>query len=218
MMDFEVARRNMLEGQVRTNDVTDVALQRAIAHIPREKFVPNAKQSLAYAEDNIEIETDRYLMQPRTIGKLLQALEIDRDDLVLDVACGLGYSSAVISRLANVVIAIEDNEKTVKAATSKLASLEIDNVAVVEGNLIEGVANEGPFDVIFINGGIEVVPESLFAQLKEGGRLGAVIMEGECGHAFVFEKLRGGKISKRMIFDAQIPVLRGFERPQSFIF
>ncbi len=217
-MDFEIARRNMLEGQVRTNDVTDLALQRAIAAIPREKFVPNAKQSLAYAEDNIEIESGRYLMQPRTFSKLLQALEIEPTDLVLDVACGLGYSSAVLSRLANVVIALEDDEKTVQSATSRLEALEIDNVAVIHGDLAAGVPAEGPYDVILINGGVEMVPEALLAQMKEVGRLGTVVMDGACGHVYVHEKIKGGKISKRMIFDAQIPVLRGFEKPPAFVF
>ncbi len=219
-MDYEAARLTMVNTQVRPNDVNDWRIRDAMAQVPRECFVPEDKRAVAYADYNIEVASGRVLMEPRCFAKLLQAAEIDESDLILDVACGLGYSTAVLASLGSAVVALESDEALAKMATSVLTDLGVDNAAVVEGPLREGYPRQGPFDVVFISGGVEVVPESLLNQLRRGGRLAAVV-DVDGGHARIFSKnLKNGRpvISSRIVFDAFVPVLPGFERQEEFVF
>lgn len=219
-MDYTAARLTMVNTQVRPNDVTDRRIQDAMSRIPRERFVPEDKRAVAYADCNIEVAGGRVLMEPRCFAKLLRAAEIDEGDLILDVACGPGYSTAVLASLGSAVVALESDEALAERATSVLTELSVDNAAVVVGPLSKGCPRQGPFDVVFINGGVETVPESLLNQLKRGGRLAAV-MDVDGGHARIFSKnLEGGRpvISSRIVFDAFVPVLAEFERQEEFVF
>ena len=217
MTDFAAARRAMVDGQVRVNDVTDRDLQTALLQTPRELFAPKAKRALAYGDVDLAIDESRWLMRPRDFAKLVQALEVTKDDVVLDIACGRGYSSAVLARLAAMVVGLETSDAVVAKASEALDAADVTNAAVVKGELKAGVPDQGPFNVIFVNGAVEVVPDAWLAQLADGGRLGVVVRENGVGRATVFTRA-GGVVGGRIIFDCATPLLDGFERPKAFTF
>ena len=217
MSDFQQAREAMVDTQVRPSDVTRYAIIEALLETPRELFVPKARRAVAYADAEIPLGAGRVLLAPRTFAKMLEAADIGANDLVLDIAPGLGYSTAVLSRLAAAVVAVEPDEAMAKQATDTLAREEYDNAVVSHGDAVAGDADHAPFDVIFINGGVEDVPASLTDQLKAGGRLVAVHMNGPVGKCCVTVKSAQSTAS-RPEFDASAPVLDGFARAETFTF
>jgi protein-L-isoaspartate(D-aspartate) O-methyltransferase len=216
MTDYAVQRLNMVESQVRTNDVTDVRIQEAMREIPRERFLPGPKRVLAYAESVVEIVPGRFLLDPRTFSKLVQLAEVRPSDAILDVGCASGYSSAVLARLGAKVVALEEDVELVRIASDALPSIGA-NVTLVQGKLAGGHRAGAPYNVIFVNGAVEVVPDALRAQLAEDGRLVAVIRKGPqgCAHLFVREH---GRVGSRPDFDASVPILPGFREPAGFVF
>src|SRR6201996_7509399 len=154
----ESARFNMVETQIRPADVTDPQVLAAMNAVPRERFVPRAAVALAYADVPVAVAPGRYLLDPRSFAKLLQLANIGAEDRVLDVGCATGYSSAVLARLAGSVVALEQDADLVRAASDLLARGQ-GKVELVQGGLVEGVKGQAPFDVIFVNGAIEQVPE-----------------------------------------------------------
>ena len=212
----ESARFNMVEAQIRTSNVTDPRIHAAMGAVAREKFVPHAARALAYADVPVAVAPGRYLLDPRSFAKLLQLAQITAEDRVLDVACGTGYSSAVLGRLAAEVIALEQDADLVRIASELLANV-VGKVEVVQGGLIEGVKGQGPFDVIFVNGAIEQTPDILLAQLAEGGRLVTVMRESGQARAWLFVK-QNGQVGRRPDFDADVPLLAGFKKAMGFIF
>jgi protein-L-isoaspartate(D-aspartate) O-methyltransferase len=215
MTDFQTRRVMMVDTQVRPSDVTKFPIIDAMLSIPREVYVPRDKREAAYMGENVVIREGRVVLEPRTLAKLLDALDIHPGELVLDIGCGLGYSSAVIARLADAVVAVEDDPAMAAEAEQTLANESVDNAAVIVGPLCEGAAKHGPYDVITIQGGVEQIPASLLAQLKDGGRIGAVFMEGALGVARVGYK-SDGKMSWRFAFNAAAPVLSGFAAARAF--
>ncbi len=211
----ESARFNMVEAQIRTANVTDPRIFAAMNAVAREKFVPRAAQALAYADVPVGIAQGRYLLDPRSFAKLLQLAQVTAADRVLDVGCGTGYSSAVLARLAADVVALEQDADLVRVASDLLATA-VGKVELVQGGLIEGVKANGPYDVIFVNGAIEAVPDILLGQLAEGGRLVTVIKDGQ-SRAWLFLK-ENGQIGKRPDFDADVPLLAGFRKAVGFVF
>ncbi len=219
--DFTERRVKMVDGQIRTTDVTSAPLIEAFLEVPREIFVDTALCDLAYIDEDIRIssgsDNPRFLMEPSPLARLLQLAEVDESDTVLDVGCGTGYSAAILSRLARSVIALESDPKLADRATATLAEIGRDNVIVVAGALRDGHAANAPYDVIFIGGSVEEVPETLFKQLAEGGRLVAVEGHGNAGVARVFLKT-SGVVTGRRAFNAAIKPLPGFERIRVFEF
>jgi protein-L-isoaspartate(D-aspartate) O-methyltransferase len=216
MPDFRAQRLNMVESQVRTNDVTDVRIQEAMREIPRERFVPSAKQAVAYADTIVEIVPGRFLLDPRAFSKLAELAEIEPADRVLDVGCASGYSTAVLTRLAHEVIGLEEDAELVRVATDVLPSLGISS-RVVQGTLADGYAAGAPYNVIFVNGAVEELPPALERQLAKGGRLVVVLRKGPQGRGYLFLREQG-RMSSRADFDATVPLLAGFSRPKSFVF
>jgi protein-L-isoaspartate(D-aspartate) O-methyltransferase len=220
MIDFAQARRTMVDGQVRVNDVTDAAVISAMLEVPREKFVPEARASLAYIDEDLcVLEAEgggiaRYLMEPMVLARMLQALEITPDSKVLDVGCATGYSAAVLSRIAGHVIALEEDAK-LSGTARKL--LRAKNVEIVSGKVSAGWPAGAPYDAILIGGAVEEIPQSLTAQLKDGGRLAAVIRKDSAARAMLYVR-SGDHVSARRLFDAAIPPLPGFEAPKTFVF
>lgn len=212
----ETARFNMVEAQIRTSNVTDPRIHAAMGVVPRERFVPAAARALAYADVPVAVAPGRYLLDPRSFAKLLQLARVTAADRVLDVACGTGYSSAVLARLAGEVVALEQDADLVRIASELLANA-VGKVEVVQGGLIEGVRGQAPFDVIFVNGAIEQAPETLLSQLAEGGRLVAIMREGAQSRAWLFLK-ENGQIGRRPDFDADVPLLAGFRKAVGFVF
>jgi protein-L-isoaspartate(D-aspartate) O-methyltransferase len=211
----ESARFNMVETQIRTANVTDQRILAAMNAVAREKFVPSAARALAYADVPVAVAQGRYLLDPRSLAKLLQLAQIKPTDRVLDVGCGTGYSAAVLARLAAEVIALEQDADLVRIASELLANV-VGKVELVQGGLIEGVKDRAPFDVIFVNGALEQAPEILLSQLAEGGRLVAVLKDGQ-SRAWLFLK-ENGHIGKRPDFDADVPLLAGFKKAMGFVF
>ncbi|PWK65901.1 protein-L-isoaspartate O-methyltransferase [Aminobacter sp. AP02] len=221
--DFSERRVKMVDGQVRTTDVTDAAILSAMLSVPREAFVDNGQRELAYIDEDrryaatADADQPRYLMEPSPFAKLAQLAEIKSSDFVLDVGCGTGYSSAVLSRLASSVVALESDATLGARAAETLSSLGYDNVVVVSGALPAGYPSEAPYDVIFVGGSVEQVPEKLLAQLKEGGRLVAVEGRGNAGVAAVYLK-NEATVTARKAFNAAVKPLPGFNRTREFEF
>ena len=165
MVDFARARRTMVDNQLRTSGITDWRILDAMNTVPREKFIPDTHQSFAYLDESISVSPRRSLISPASFAKLVQLGEVGSQDVVLDVGCGTGYSTAVLSKLASAVVAIEDDEVLAGRANDILANLDIGNAAVVAGPLAAGVAKEAPFDVIVLEGSVDAVPPALLEQL-----------------------------------------------------
>ncbi len=213
MTDFAAARINMVENQVRCNAVTDPGVVAAMSQVPREQFVPATSVSIAYMDQDLDLGHGRYLMQPRTFAKLCQAAAISGNDVVLDVGCATGYSSAVLARIAERVVALEQDAALAQTASANLSGI----VSVVTGPLSDGVADQGPYDVIFLNGAIPAKPEKLCNQLAEGGRLVAILGDGTVGRAYVYVR-SSDSVTYRVIFDALAQPLPGFDVAQTFVF
>ena len=187
----------------------------AMLHVPREVFVPAEKRQVAYAGEHIALGGGRFALDPRVFAKMLDALDIGPDELVLDIGCGLGYSAAVIARMAEAVIAVEADEAMASEAEANLMEQSVDNTVVVAGDLAGGAAQHGPYDAVVIEGGIETLPDAIVEQLREGGRIAAIFVEGSAGQCRVGVK-RGGSVYWHVGFDATAPGLPGFAREVEF--
>ena len=218
MVDSAAVRRNMVESQVRTNKVTDRRLIAALQEIPRERFVPRAARSLAYVDEDIPVGEGRYMMEPMVIARLLQIADVQPADLALDIGCGAGYSAAVLARLCATVVAVESEADLASAASHVLAELGIDNAAVVEAPLEEGCPKQGPYDLVLFNGGVTSVPPSIANQIVDGGRAVAVVVDEEGIGSGTLLRKTGKTLSGRAIFDANTPLLPGFDRVAKFVF
>lgn len=217
MFDFAKSRDHMVESQIRTNDVTEPAILKAFRTTSRERFVPKSKMALAYGDAHIEMDEGRVMLRPRDFSKLVDAADIRPSDVVLDIACGRGYSTAIMARLADTVIGLETSEEAVTKATELLIDEDVNNAAIVKGDLKVGASEHGPFNVIFVNGGVTEVPKAWVSQLANNGRLVCIVQKGPVGHATVFTK-SGNVIGNRVEFDASAPVLPGFAAEPSFVF
>jgi protein-L-isoaspartate(D-aspartate) O-methyltransferase len=217
MTDFAVQRQNMVESQVRPNGITDARVIDAMARLPRELFVPEQRRTLAYMDEDVLVAitpdgSRRWMMEPMTFARLLQLAEIGPGDVVLDVGCATGYSTAVIAALAESVIAVEEDPVLAEQATARLAELGITNAAIVNAPHATGLASEAPFDIIFINGRVATLPRALLEQLKDGGRLVAVVGETAVSPALVCTR-HGEAFSSRAQYDASVAPLPGFPPP-----
>ncbi|MBT8152632.1 protein-L-isoaspartate O-methyltransferase [Epibacterium ulvae] len=215
MTDFAERRRMMVDTQVRPSDVTKYPIIEAMLAVPREQFVPNAQAEGAYADQNVPLGNGRVMVEARTLAKTLDALDINNDEMVLDLACGLGYSTAVVARMAQMVIGVEEDTSMASEAASLLSDVGADNAIVHEGPLADGAAEHGPYDVILVQEAVETLPDDLLAQLKDGGRIAALIMTGALGEVKIGYKANGA-ISWRFAFNATAPVLPGFEAAKEF--
>ncbi len=215
MTDFATRRRMMVDTQVRPSDVTEFPIIDAMLNVPREAFVPRDRIEAAYASDSVPLGGNRVVLDPRGFAKMLDALNLSNGDLVLDVGAGLGYSSAIIARIAEAVVAVEDDPARVSEAQAALAEHHADNVILHEASLVDGAPEHGPYDAIIIEGGVEQVPESLIAQLKDGGRMVCIFMDDALGTVRIGHK-SDGVVTWRYAFNAGAPVLDGFEKSHEF--
>ena len=217
MPDFALRRRMMVDTQVRPSDVTKYPIIDAMLRVPREAYVPAGKAEAAYMGENITLAPNRVMLEARTSAKMLDALELLRSDAVLDVGCGLGYSAAVLAEMVDSVVAIEEDEAMATSAETTLAAQSVHNVAVVRAPLKDGAPKHGPYDAIIIEGAVEVMPDAILAQLKDGGRIAAIFADGALGVVRIGYKI-DSTVSWRFAFNAGAPVLPGFEKAQAFAF
>lgn len=220
MSGFSTARQKMVDGQVRTNDVTDRRILDAMLTVPREAFVPASRQALAYLDLDLDVSeggAKRFLIKPQLIGKLLQAAEIGEGDNVLVVGCATGYLAALTAKLARQVTATESDSALVAKANDAFAAIGLSNVTCKAAASAEGDPAAAPYDVIILNGATEVTPDGLFGQLREGGRLVGVSAESRPSRAMIVTRTHG-EIGHRPLFDASAPVLPGLERAAAFVF
>jgi protein-L-isoaspartate(D-aspartate) O-methyltransferase len=221
MTDYAAARRNMVDGQVRTADVTDLRILSAMQEVARERFVPPQATSLAYLDLDLDLAVggdpvgSRRLLKPMVLAKLIQAADIAPTDQVLDAGCATGYAAALLARMAAQVVALEQDEGLAQAARGALASLS--NVSVVNGPLAGGWPQAAPYDVVLLEGATEAMPQALCHQLKDGGRLVCVLGSGPAAKAMLYRR-SGDDIGGRPIFDAAAAVLPGFVKPPAFAF
>ena len=218
MTDYAAARLNMVESQIRANNVTDPPVVDAFMSVPREIFVPKTMRGVAYVDEDLSLGDGRYLIEPMVLARLVQLGQVGPEDLVLDVGSATGYSTAVLARLAAAVVGVEADEPMVQAATANLGQLGIDNAVFVRGPLEAGYAKQAPYNVIIFQGAIDAVPPAIADQLAEGGRLVAVVRQPRgmgLGSLFMREH---GTLSGRAAFDAATPLLPGFARKPAFVF
>lgn len=216
-MDFSTARRNMIECQIRTNKVVDEALIASIGEAPRERFLPDALRAVAYIDEDLQLNAERCLLEPMVLARLLQELALTPGDAVLDIASGTGYAAAIMARMAAAIFAQESDADLQGRAAELFGELALDNVVSVDGDLVAGCAEHAPFNAILIEGAVDAVPAGILDQLADGGRLIAIVMDNGIGRATLFRK-DGGHFSRRVIFDANVPVLKAFQNPAGFKF
>ena len=220
MVDFARQRQAMVDGQIRVNDVTDPRIIEAMLELPREQFVPRHRIELSYLDEDLPLTEPkngapaRYLTEPMTLAKLVQALELEAEDRALVVGCATGYSAALLGKIVQEVVALEEDAELAASAKRTLGK---GNVGVVTGPLNAGWPKGAPYNAILIDGSVEFVPDSITAQLKDGGRLVAVVGKGRAAKALCYVK-SGDNVSARPLFDAAIPPRPGFSRPPQFVF
>ncbi|WP_226780385.1 protein-L-isoaspartate O-methyltransferase family protein [Oceaniglobus trochenteri] len=217
MTDFAKRRMMMVDNQIRPSDVTKFPIIDAMLNVPREIYVPASRREAAYVGENIELGGGRCIVEPRTLAKMLDAADVQPGDLVLDVGCALGYSSAILACMAEAVVAVEEDADMAREAADTLSDQGVDNVAVVEAPLTEGAPKHGPYDVIIVEGAVQEVPQALLDQLNEGGRIACLFQEGTLGVCRIGYQI-DGRISWRFAFNASAPVLPGFARQPAFVF
>jgi len=223
MSGFAIQRENMVESQVRTSDVTDRRIIRAMSEIPREVFVASSLRSLAYMDAEITLvpgdgeHAARVMLSPMVLARLLALADVRPGDVVLDVGCASGYSTAILARLAESVVGLECNQGLAEKAIRVLEDQGVDNAAVITGPLEHGCPDQGPFDLIFMNGAVPAPPVQLRGQLNQGGRLVVVLDQGGVGRAALFERI-DDTWSVRTTCNASAPILPGFEAKAAFAF
>lgn len=215
MANFTQLRTTMVDTQVRPSDVTKFPIIEAMLTVPRENFVPAGKREAAYVGEHVDLGQGRVVLDPRVLAKMLDVLNIQNDELVLDLGCGLGYSSAVIARMAQAVVAVEEDADLAKEAAAALSENGSDNVILETGPIAGGAAQHGPYDAVILQGGVEEMPEAILSQVKENGRICAIFLDGALGIVRIGYKI-GGEITWRMVFNATAPILPGFEKRAEF--
>ena len=217
MPDYTTRRRTMVDTQVRPADVTKFPIIDAMLQVPRERYVPQSLREAAYVGENLPLGDGRVMLDPRSLAKLLDMLSVGPTDVVLDIGCGHGYSTAVLAHLAEFVVGLEADADRAADAQATLSENGVDNAAVVDGPLEEGAAKSGPYDVIVLQGAAIEVPKAILDQLREGGRIGCIFAQGALGVARIGRKV-DGRVGWRDAFNAGAPVLPGFGRAAAFAF
>jgi len=216
-MDYTAARHNMVENQIRTNRVIDPAVVAALSEVPREVFVPKAMRGFAYVDEDLDVGGGRFILEPLTLARLLIAADIRPTDVVLNIGDATGYATAVVSKLAQTVVALESNADWAGRATQSLSDLGVDNAAVVRGALEQGYAAQAPYDVILLSGAAAEIPAALCRQLADGGRLAGVVGGSGVGKGVLVVRV-GDTFGRRVLFDVVTPSLPGFQAKPKFVF
>ena len=215
----DARRRYMVESQLRTNKVTSTRVLEAFEELPRENFVDKSLESLAYVDEDLDIGQGRFLLEPMVFARMVQALDLKETDNVLDIGAASGYSTAILSKLAQSVVGIEKNKDLANTGQNNLTDHGVDNAVVIEGDLVKGLADEAPYNAIIIEGSIESAPEKLLNQLNDDGRLITVLRPDPSGPGRVVKYVRAGDgFAHSVLFDAYTPILEDFMTDKGFDF
>ena len=215
--DFSALRMKMVDGQIRTTDVTSHPILDAFIAVHREDFVPGRFKPVAYIDNDVELAPGRYLMAPSPLAKMVQVAEIGSGDHVLDLGAGTGYVTALLAHIAGTVIGLESDADLAVQAKANVDAIGLSNATIVTGDLKAGCPSKAPYDVILVNGAVEAIPDAIFSQLKQGGRLVAVVGRGLSSGAHIFVR-EGNSHSERFVFNASVSMLPGFEKVAEFQF
>ncbi|MCC5991579.1 MAG: protein-L-isoaspartate O-methyltransferase [Rhodobacteraceae bacterium] len=215
MTDHSARRTMMVDTQVRPSDVTKFPIIKAMLHMPRELFVPDSLVEAAYTGEHLKVSDTRSLLDPRILAKLLDTLDVTDRELVLDIGCATGYSSALLARMAQAVVAVEEDDALADSAEQALHQVGAETVVIHKGKLTGGAPEHAPYDAMILQGGVEEFPQALVTQLREGGRVICLFMNGALGVARLGVR-QGDHIAWRDVFNAAAPVLPGFERQAAF--
>ena len=217
-MDYAAARQNMVDCQILPNHVTNSHVVDGMLSLPREKFVPTELMGVAYLDESLPLGSNRFLMQPMVVARLLEAVAADAEEVAMTVGCASGYLSALLAKIVSTVVAVEPDKAFTLRAGETFNQLSIDNIVMVEGALKNGYSKQSPYDIIVFDGAVLVIPDVIIEQLADGGRLAAVVIgEGGIGRARLVTR-HGNAISSRDVFDAGAPLLPGFEYEVNFSF
>ena len=220
MDDMQIARSHMVDCQIRTNGVIDNKVLDAFEAVPREKFVPANKAAVAYTDKPLDLGSGRYLMDPMTHARMVQALALKPSDVLLDVGTGCGYAAAIASGLVTTVLSLGTRQAEQDKVDTTLNGVDIHNVVFVKGKLVQGLPDQAPFDAVFLSGAVAQMPDNLLDQLGLGGRAVAVVRPDEksVGQVTLFVKDETGHVSSRVLFESSLPYLAGFEPKEAFVF
>ena len=216
MFDYKKARKNMVDNQIRPSNVTNRDLLRSLSWVQRENFLSLEDSTLSYSDTDLLMEDGRTITNPRLIAKMIDSLKIKKEDIVLSIAPGFGYSCALMATLCNLVVAVE-RESIAEEAQNRLVEGGFDNVIVIPGDFSQGAVKHGPYDALIIEGGLEILPENLSNQVKLGGRIVAIFVEGKLGKCNYGIKTQSG-IDWRVLFEVSCPILSEFKNNQEFVF
>lgn len=217
MIDFVKARRNMVDCQVRPSDVTDHAVLAAFDKVERERFLPDEAKPIAYLDRQLPVGGGRVLLAPMVLARLVQALQPRKTEKAVDLACGLGYSTALLAELTESVVGVEASQALANEAQARLSAQGVANAKVIVAPLANPPAQGGPADVMLVNGLVEVAPTSWLEAIADGGRVACVKLEGGSGRAVLLTRI-GAEFSEQILFDATAPALPEFQRKPEFAF
>ncbi len=218
-LQFEIARKMMVDCQIRPSKVTNQKVLDAFSTVPREAFVGKHQRAIAYVDEDLALPGGRNLMEPMVLARLVQALEIRIEDSVLVVGAASGYGSAIISHLAGSVIAVETRSTLVEKAQEILVAHGVVNAAVIKSRLVDGYAEEAPYDRILVEGAVETIPIALLEQMSPKGKLAAIYRPhaAPIGTACIWTR-SGDSFVRKPLFDACVPNLDEFNKKPEFIF
>lgn len=210
MEAFEIARTNMVKSQILPNNITNSAFIDVIMEIPRHIFIPENKQGVSYIDSSLPVGDGRYILPPMVFAKMIEALNIKGDESVLDIACGTGYSSAVIANLCKKVVAVESSTDLASKAHLNLNKLGVENVIIISNSLARGHEEGAPYNIILINGAVKEVPAKLFDQLADNGKLITIISKTPNSGSIVIYSKVSGVTSSREVFDVNLSIIEDF--------
>jgi protein-L-isoaspartate(D-aspartate) O-methyltransferase len=216
-MDFEQARHNMIEQQVRPWDVLDQRVLDVMTTLPREAFVPEQYRALAFADISIPLGQDQVMMSPKLEGRLLQALDIKPDDTVLEIGTGSGYLTACLASLGQQVTSWEIFPELSAAAKARLVEQDIGNVTLEVGDATREIADEARYDVIAVTGSVPMLQQQFHANLKPGGRLFVITGKPPIMEALLITRLDADNWARESLFETSLPPLVNATEPLRFV-
>ena len=216
-MDSNLLNKNMVEGQIKPIGGMQKNILEAFSSINRDDFVPKHLKDNSFSERNLFLERDRFILKANLTAKIISALNISNEENVLIIGSSTGYSSAIISRLAETVISIEEDKELLDFSEDVIKNIGIDNIVFINNKMIEGCSDQEPFNAIIIEGAVDEVPPKILNQLEHNGRLIAMINDNGISNVIEYQK-KNNTFTERFLFSCSAPKLKSFDKRKSFSF